>query len=282
MIDLHVHSTCSDGTFTPGQLVNLAAQQGLSAFALTDHDTVLGIDEAVTAARASKIEVVPGIEFSTEYNGCDIHVVGLDLDWHDSQFQKSLKQFQDSRTERNLKMIQKLADLGIDISPRQMKAAFGDAVMTRAHFARYLLEKGYVVDRKEAFSRYIGDQAPCFVPREKVTPAMAVRLICETKGIAVLAHPMQYPFSEPELILLLKNLRAEGLAGIEAIYSTHSHRQEAFLRTTAKRLGLAISGGSDFHGANKPDIHLGTGKGNLRIPDSVLTNLRKKNIWRKK
>ena len=281
MIDLHVHSTCSDGTFTPGQLVNLAAKHGLSAFALTDHDTVMGIDEAIAAARASRIEVVPGIEFSTEYNGCDIHVVGMDLDWHDSHFLKSLKHFQDSRTDRNLKMIQKLADIGIDISATQMSAAFGGAVMTRAHFARYLLEKGYVADIKEAFSRYIGDHAPCFVSREKVTPAMAVRLICETKGIAVLAHPMQYHFSESELTLLLRDLKTEGLAGIEAIYSTHSRKQEAFLCATAKRLGLAISGGSDFHGANKPDIHLGTGKGNLRIPDSVLTNLRKKNIWRK-
>ena len=119
------------------------------------------------------------------------------------------------------------------------------------------------------------------MPRTKVTPSMAVRLICEANGIAVLAHPMQYHFSEPELTTLLKSLKSDGLAGIEAIYSTHSRAQEASLRMTAKRLGLAISGGSDFHGSNKPDIRLGIGKGNLHIPDSVLINLRKKNTWRK-
>lgn len=281
MIDLHVHSTYSDGTCTPAELTALATKRGLSAFALTDHDTIEGIHEAVTAAKTTQVEVVPGIEFSTEYSGRDIHVLGLDLDCHNTHLQENLKQFQAARRDRNLKMIQKLADLGIDISAAQMEAAFGDAVMTRAHFARYLLEKGYVADLKEAFSRYIGDQAPCFVPRTKVTPSMAVRLICEANGIAVLAHPMQYHFSEPELTTLLKSLKSDGLAGIEAIYSTHSRAQEASLRMTAKRLGLAISGGSDFHGSNKPDIRLGIGKGNLHIPDSVLINLRKKNTWRK-
>lgn len=274
LVDLHVHSNCSDGTYTPAQLVAYAEEKRLRAFALTDHDTTAGIAEAKAAARDCGVEVIAGIEFSTEYRGKDIHIVGLDIDWQSPYFQEQLQRFRDSRDIRNEKMIRKMQKDGIDISCEQMAQEYGDAVWTRAHFARYLLEHGYVKSREEAFREYIGEQCRYYVPREKVTPVQAVHLIEQTGGIAVLAHPMLYRFSEEELDELVGVLKKAGLLGIEAIYSTHSQHDESIMRRLAKRHGLLISGGSDFHGANKPTIDLGNGRGNLRIPDEILDNLR--------
>lgn len=193
LVDLHVHSTCSDGTLTPSELVSLAKKTGLSAFALTDHDTVKGLPEAMEAGKKEGIEVLPGIEFSTEYKGKDIHIVGLEFDPDSPVFLTEIRHFQDSRLLRNRKMIEKLHDEGgIDISWEQMQEAFGEAVWTRAHFARYLLDHHYIKTMQEAFTRYVGDTCPYFVPREKVTPGQAVRLIRKTGGIPVLAHPLQY------------------------------------------------------------------------------------------
>lgn len=274
-IDLHVHSTCSDGTFSPTELVALAKKTGLSAFALTDHDTVKGVPEAMAAGKKEGIEVLPGIEFSTEYNGKDIHVVGLEFDYESPVFLEEIQRFQDSRHLRNRKMIDKLREEGgIDISWEQMEAAFGEAVWTRAHFARYLLDHHYIETMQEAFSRYVGDNCPYFVPREKVTPEQAVALIRKTGGIPVLAHPLQYHLPDGELRTLVHSLKKEGLIGIEALYSTHSQTDENYVRHLARLEGIQISGGSDFHGSNKPTISLGTGRGNLKISYDILTNLR--------
>lgn len=275
LIDLHVHSTYSDGTLTPYELAKLAKDTGLTAFALTDHDTVDGIPDALSACQEFEIELIPGIEFSTEYQGKDIHIVGLELDWKSPRFLSEVHLFQDSRNIRNRKMIAKLHDLGnIDISWEQMEAAFGKAIWTRAHFARYLKDHGYVKEMKEAFSRYIGDDCPYFVPREKVSPAQAVRLIRSTGGIPILAHPLLYRLTEEGLLTLIEELKNAGLLGIEALYSTHTPEEESFVLRLARRQGLLISGGSDFHGSNKPSISLGTGRGNLRIPYELLENLR--------
>ncbi len=273
-VDLHVHSDCSDGTMSPAELVAYACQKGLRAFALTDHDTVAGLPEAFAAAEGTALEVIAGIEFSTEYHGKDIHIVGLDIDYQSTEFCKRLTRFQDSRDIRNEKMIRKMQEDGIDISLEQMETAFGNAVWTRAHFARYLMDHGYVAEMPEAFEKYIGENCRYFVPREKVTPVQAVHLISSTGGIPILAHPMLYHLPEAEMDELLASLRKAGLIGIEAIYSTHSALDENLVRQLAKRHGLLISGGSDFHGSNKPYIDLGVGRGNLRIPYHVLANLR--------
>lgn len=275
LIDLHVHSTYSDGTLTPYELAKLAKDTGLTSFALTDHDTVDGIPDALSACQEFEIELIPGIEFSTEYQGKDIHIVGLELDWKSPRFLSEIHLFQDSRNIRNQKMIAKLHDLGnIDISWEQMEAAFGKAIWTRAHFARYLKDHGYVKEMKEAFSRYIGDDCPYFVPREKVSPAQAVRLIRSTGGIPILAHPLLYRLTEEGLLTLIEELKNAGILGIEALYSTHTPEEESFVLRLARRQGLLISGGSDFHGSNKPSISLGTGRGNLRIPYELLEKLR--------
>lgn len=273
-IDLHVHSNESDGAFSPSELVDYAVQKGLCAFALTDHDTTAGLEEAFAAAEGKPLEVIAGIEFSTEYEGKDIHVLGLDFDYRDVQFQEELQRFRDSRDVRNRKMIARLNEAGIAVSWEEMERRFGDAVWTRAHFARFMLDEGYISEMSEAFERYIGDHGPCFVPREKVTPLQAVRLVRRAGGIPVLAHPFLYHLPEASLEELVRQLKKGGLLGIEAVYSTHGRFEEEQVRQLARRMGLCISGGSDFHGSNKPSIDLGSGKGNLKIPYEILKQLR--------
>lgn len=274
-IDLHVHSTCSDGTYTPAELVEHALKMDLAAIALTDHDTADGIPEAAAAAENAGIELVPGIEFSTDYHGRDIHILGLSIHPEQEDFLRHLKAFRDSRDARNEEMTLRLQNLeGIPIHMDALKAVYGDAVLTRAHFGRWLFENGYVRSIKEAFERYIGDDCPCFVPRKRTDPRHAIQLILNAGGIPILAHPLLYHLPEPQLESLILELKEAGLQGIEAIYSSNTGMDESNMRRLARKMDLKISGGSDFHGKNKPLIEMGSGKGNLRIPYSVLTKLR--------
>lgn len=275
-VDLHVHSDKSDGSFTPSQLVDMAADKGLCAFALTDHDTTAGVKEAVAAGLQKGIEVIPGIEFSTEYHGKDIHIVGLFIDEDAPVFQAHLDKFVHARVGRNRKMCEKLRADGIDISYEKLLEAFPGSVITRGHYSRYLLDHGYVKSLPEAFDRYLGDHTKYFVPREKISPADAVRLILKVKGIPVLAHPMLYHMGRDALNQLIVTLKEAGLVGIEAIYSTHSAGEERQVRQLAAKYGLLISGGSDFHGKSKPNLEMGTGYGRLFIPEDVLTAIREK------
>ncbi len=278
-VDLHVHSNKSDGTLSPSDLVTLALAKGLSAFALTDHDTTAGIDEAMEAAEKARmqghdIEVIPGIEFSTEYEGKDVHIVGIDIDYRSEAFQKYLKDFQESRDNRNRKMCAKLSEHGVDITYEKLRAEFSNSVLTRAHYAKYMLEHGAVKSMSEAFDRYIGDRAPCFLPREKVTPSQAVSLILTSGGIPILAHPILYHMSDARLDKLVSTLKDVGLIGIEAIYSTYNSAEERQIRKLAKKYELHISGGSDFHGDTKPGLEMGSGYGKLFVPYGVLEKLR--------
>jgi len=274
-IDLHVHSTYSDGTLTPEELVILAKKQGLSAMALTDHDTIIGIEEAVEAGKKYDIEIVPGIELSAAYGAKEIHIVGLYVDYKDKTFNDMLENLRDIRNERNLKIIVKFKELGILISFDEMKQLYGNAVITRAHFADYLLAKGYIKSRSEAFERYIGENGPCFMSREKLTPEDTIRLITAAHGVPILAHPTLYHLGASEMNKLLKYLCKAGLKGIEAIYSTHSIGEEIQIKKLASENHLIISGGSDFHGTNKPYLNLGTGRGHLCVPYEVLENIKR-------
>lgn len=274
-IDLHVHSACSDGTFTPEELVEHAVRKKLAAIALTDHDTTEGIPEAAAAAEKSGMELVPGIEFSTDYHGRDIHILGLDIRPEQDDFARHLKAFRESREARNEEMAQRLRRLAdIPISLDKLRAAYGDAVLTRAHFGRWMFENGYVRSISEAFDRYIGDDCPCFVPRERTAPEHAIQLILQAGGIPILAHPLLYHLTESQLETLVLELKEAGLQGIEAIYSSNTGMDESSMRRLARKMGLKISGGSDFHGKNKPLLELGSGRGNLRIPYEILEQLR--------
>ena len=281
MIDLHTHSNRSDGSFTPSELVDLAVQKGITYIALTDHDSIEGIDEAkrraeeISSSSDTKISVIPGIEFSTDWNGRDVHVVGLNIDHTNKEFVGKLDFFLDSREGRNRKMAENLRNVGIGISYDALLKSFPDSVLTRAHFARYLYEYGYVRSTHEAFERYLGPDAPCYVPREKITPVQAVEMTLMAGGIPVLAHPLIYKFGDEKLRELIAEMKEYGLVGIEAMYSTHSSEDEEYIKALAKECGLKISGGSDFHGSNKPGIDLGTGCGNLDIPEQVWFDLSK-------
>lgn len=274
IVDLHVHSTRSDGSFTPAELVDYAMEKGLAAFALTDHDTTEGLSEALQAAKGKDIEVIPGIEFSTEYEGKDIHILGLYIDYEGKEFQKYLLDFQNSRTIRNEKMCKKLIEHGVDITYEQLQKRFPEAVLTRAHYAKFLWEEGYVSNMKEAFDKYIGDHAPCFLPREKVTPVQAVELILRAKGVPVLAHPVLYGMSNERLEALVADLKKAGLVGIEAVYSTYNSAEERQMKALAKKYDLLISGGSDFHGTTKPGLDLAVGYGKLFIPYEILEKIK--------
>ena len=272
-IDLHVHSNCSDGTFTPEELVAHALKKQLRAFALTDHDTIEGISRAEAAAEGTSLTVIPGIELSTEYQGKDIHILGLGIDPENKVFLDYLRRFQEARDLRNEKMIRRLQEYGVDITSEKMVEQFPDCIWTRSHFALYLQTHGYVKEMWDAFPKYIGNDAPCYVPREGITPRQAVQLVLEGKGHPVLAHPILYRLSPSRLESLVAGLTSAGLQGIEAIYSQNRNTDESAMKQLAKRHGLAVTGGSDFHGANKKDIDLGSGKGNLKIPYELWENL---------
>lgn len=274
-IDLHVHSNYSDGTCTPQELVAKALKVPLRAFALTDHDTTDGIDKALDAARGTGLEIIPGIEFSTTYENKDIHMLGLGIDYKNAHFQESLEDFRQSRNVRNLQMIELLQHHGIDISYEKILKEYPDScdVWTRAHFARYLLDHGYVKSRNEAFDRYLGDHACCYVPRPKVSPFQVISVIHEAGGYAVLAHPLLYGMSKARLNTLVSKCKEAGADGLEAIYSRNRWNDEAEMKQLARKYNLKITGGSDFHGENKPDIELGTRTGNLKIPYEIWSHL---------
>lgn len=274
-VDLHTHSNKSDGSLSPTALIDEAKSIGLSAIALTDHDTIDGLEEAINHGNEIGVKVIPGVELSTEYMGRDVHIVGLFIDYKNQSFLDHLKKFVDSRDERNRKMCQKLIDAGMPVIYEELIEMFGESVLTRAHYARYMLSKGYIKSLPEAFERYIGDHSPYYVPREKVTPKQGVELILNAGGIPVLAHPILYKLGKDALNKLVSELKEYGLVGIEAIYSTYTNADERTIRDLAKKYNLLISGGSDYHGAAKPGLNLGTGYGKLAVPDSVLEEIEK-------
>lgn len=279
-IDLHTHTCKSDGSYTPTELVDYAIEKGLAAVAITDHDTTEGLNEALSHAAAlkkkgfSSIEVVPGIEFSTKYENQDVHVVGLFIAYDSPVFKKALADFVDSRTNRNQKMCENLRGAGIDITYEKLRARYPDSVITRAHYASYLFEKGYVKSRQDAFSQYLGDHTKYFVPREKVTPVQAVKLILHAGGIPILAHPPLYHMGNDRLDKLTASLKAEGLMGIETFYSTYSNQDIRDMQRLAVKYDLLFSGGSDFHGTNKPGLDLGCGYGKLFVPEDLLAKMK--------
>lgn len=273
-IDLHVHSTESDGTLSPEELVRLAKEQGLAAMALTDHDTVSGLPAARMEAKKLSLELVPGIELSTDYQGTEVHILGYYFNDGNPAFLKKLDFFCAERTRRNKKMVKKLQECGFPITYEDLLIAYPNSVITRAHFARYLTEQGFVKDRNTVFQEYLGNQCRCYVPREKITPFEAIDFIHSGGGVAYFAHPILCRMNPDRLDAFVKSLTNHGLTGLEAVYSTYLPNEERCVRRLAEKYGLKISGGSDFHGANKPHICLGTGTGNLRVPYACLIQMK--------
>ncbi len=273
-IDLHVHSNFSDGTLSPSELVFHAADLGLSAMALTDHDTVAGIPEALSAASSmepeDQIRVIPGAEITAGYLGRDIHILGLFLDYRHPGLLNTLKETIHLRELRNEKMAENLRAAGIPISIEALYEMEPNTVITRAHFARFLILHGIVKNSQEAFDRYLGSDTPYYVSREYLDPGDVIRLIHDAGGIAVLAHPLLYRYSLENTELLISRMKDLGLDGLEVIYSSNTGFDEGYLRRFTNRYDLIMTGGSDYHGENKPQLELGTGKGNLKIPETLL------------
>ncbi|MBE5940169.1 MAG: PHP domain-containing protein [Lachnospiraceae bacterium] len=284
-IDLHVHSNYSDGTLSPYEILDLAIETGLVSFALTDHDTVDGVPVILDYMNSLKQNhpspysdslpiIIPGVELSCAFDGPDLHILGLNIDYKSEKLLKRLRECQNSRSERNSKMIKNMQKLGFDISEEKIYALYGkDVSITRAHFARYLTDMGYTASKDEAFDKYLGFDGPVYVKREKLSPEEAITLILEAGGHPVLAHPLLYKCDDTKLNELLKRLKSSGLHGLEAIYSLNTPEDDIYLKNLADKYELFITGGSDFHGTNKPDIKLGVGKGNLRIPAELLKNI---------
>lgn len=278
-IDLHVHSNCSDGSCTPEELVELAIQNDLVAFALTDHDTVEGVERAMKAAEEKHIQVIPGVELSCEYEISpsrkkEIHILGYNLDYNQPDLCETLDAVAKERDDRNRKMCENLNRDGYPIDYESLMERFKNTIVTRAHFARFLLEKGAISSIDSAFKKILAQDGPYFVMRKYLTPERGIQLIKKAGGIPVLAHPLLYKMSVTELHNLLTELKGYGLQGIEAMYSRNRGNDEAFVRKLASEYDLFITGGTDFHGTNKPDLEIGRGEGNLRVPVMLLENLK--------
>lgn len=279
-VDLHVHSYFSDGTCSPEQLAAMAASSGLSAFALTDHDTVAGVPRALEAGKAAGVEVIPGIEFSAIFpydnKEKDVHIVGLFLDHRDSLLLATIDKYAAARRARNEKICARFTQIGIPMTLKTLEDHFPGAILTRAHFSRYLMDNGYVSSVKEGFDRYVNEGAPCYVPKADIAPEEAVSVILHAGGVPVLAHPILYHLGNDGLRSLIERLKACGLVGIEAVYSTYTEEESLYIRSLAREYDLLPSGGSDFHGTNKPLIKMGIGMGRLHVPADICEALRKK------
>lgn len=273
-VDFHLHTTHSDGSCTPTEVVMRAHDAGVTALAITDHDITTGIAEAITAGQQYGIDVIPGIEISSLINDTELHILGYFLDWQDPELQARCQGLRDSRHRRNPKIIERLQALGIDITYDEVQALAGTESVGRPHIARVLMDKGVVTSAKEAFDRFLAEGRPAHMPRELPSPTEAIQWIKAAKGLAVLAHPTWVKTTDRPLIDLVRQLKAAGLDGVEVYYSTHAARQTREYLELAQQLGLLSTGGSDFHGVTKPDIDVGIGKGTLHIPSSLLPKMK--------
>jgi 3',5'-nucleoside bisphosphate phosphatase len=273
-LDLHLHTTHSDGSFTPTEVINLAHKAGVTALAITDHDITTGVLEATVAGQEHGIDVIPGIEISSILGSSELHILGYFLDYQDTQLNERLALLRESRHRRNPKIIERLQAAGIDITYEEVRALAGTDSVGRPHIARVLMEKRVVSSAKEAFDQWLADGRPAYVPRELPTPSEAMGWIKAAKGLPVLAHPTWVKTTEGTLTDLVRRLKADGLDGVEVHYSTHTPRQTRDYLALAKQLDLLVTGGSDFHGLTKPDIDVGVGKGALHVPGALLDKLK--------
>ena len=273
IIDLHTHSTISDGTLTPTQLVILASQKKIKAIALTDHDSVSGIEEALIASKEYSVEVVSGVELSVQYD-YELHILGLLIDHNDENLKSILGYLQENRFNRNIRIIEQLKKFNINIELSELPSQDEHSV-TRAHFARLLVEKGYCENTAAAYNKYLGFGAPCYVPRERLSVSEAIKLIHLSGGMAFLAHLNQIDIDEKQLINLISDLKEMGLDGIEGLYYEYDKEWTERCAQIADIFDLAICGGSDFHGSNKKN-ELGVGSQDRNVPYSVLKKLKKR------
>jgi predicted metal-dependent phosphoesterase TrpH len=273
VIDFHFHSLHSDGTDQPQQLAHDAEAAGLYAACLTDHDTLEGIPAFLAEQPKVKVRLLAGTELSCHFMGRSLHVLGLLVDPNDAVFQTRLKELRDRRDDRNERMVRRLQELGHPITMELIQAQAQSPLLSRVHFAKALVEVGSIRRPQEAFERLIGDGGIAFVEREELDPATAARWIREAGGVPIVAHPGRFgrhgfPWEEP-----MKALQQQGLAGFEAYYGEYNPAQQHYFLRLSEKMRMVVSGGSDYHGANKPGLKLGVGRGDLNVPDGLLADL---------
>lgn len=274
IIDLHTHSSASDGSLQPAELVRHARQKGLKALAVTDHDTIDGLEEAVAEGNRIGIEVLPGIEISADFSS-EMHILGYFINGNYSHISDVLAMLLEKRNERNPKIVRKLNDMGYEITMEEVLRQSNGGVTGRLHIAKVLLDKGYVGSVNEAFNMLLSSGRPAYFKKEKLTPEQCIGEIIAAGGIPVLAHPIYLNMVYGELDVLLEKLKKAGLMGIEAYYVDNSEEHTKTYLSLAEKHELLVTGGSDFHGSYKPDIEIGIGRGSLKVPSEVLVRLKK-------
>ncbi len=275
LIDLHTHSTASDGSESPAGIVRLAKEKGLRGIALTDHDTVSGLREFLAAAEKEEIDAIPGVELSTLLFSKELHIVGLFIAPETPELLELLERMRRGRETRNREMILKLSAAGFDVSYDELLQEAGGESIGRPHIAAMLLRKGYFKTMQDAFEQYLKRGCRCYVPRNLPEPAEAIRTIHAAKGLAIWAHPVSGQSGERAFARkMLRKLIPAGLDGVEVRYSMYSEHQSRMMDELAEAEGILKSGGSDFHGTNQPSISLGCGCGNLAVPFEYLENMR--------
>ncbi len=272
-IDLHTHTTASDGLLTPEQLIEVARSRGVGVLAVADHDSTEGVDPAMAAGAAVGIEVLPAVELNTDVPGTEVHILGYLLDYHVAWFQQVLRRLRDGRLHRAARMVEKLATLGAPIAMERVLAFAGGGAVGRPHVARALVEAGWVSETAEAFTRYIGRNGPAYVERLKVAPGEAVQIIRRAGGVPVLAHPGWLGDDA-----MVDSLIGEGLEGIEVYYPDHTPEMVDRFLAVARRHGLLVTGGTDFHGA---DLATGVPLGSQDVPPEVPRRLRERAVGRR-
>jgi len=273
MVDLHAHTTASDGSLRPAELVALAVKQGLSGLGVTDHDTTAGVPEAAAAAAAAGIDLAAGVELNVDHPA-KLHLLGYFIRHNDPALNHRLEELRTFRETRNDRIVEKMQSIGLPVTLEDVKAEAGGPVIGRPHMALALLKKGVVSSTQEAFDRYLADGALCHVPKEKLGQEEAMRLVRGAGGVPVVAHPKSLKLEGDELEAELRRLKDLGLGGVECYYSQHTPEFEAEMLSISARLGLIPTGGSDFHGLTKPDIEVGYGRGDLKVHPRLLDPLK--------
>lgn len=273
-IDLHTHSNCSDGSMTPTELVAHAAEKGLAAIALSDHDTIAGIDEAIEAGKKYGVEIVPAIEFSVQ-SATETHILGYYIDHKSELIKNALEEINKVRWQRTVNTCENLNKLGFEVTIDEALSIAPSGLIGRAHFARILAEKGYTSSVKEGFDKYLANGRPAYDGTQALTAKEAVKLINDLGGVSFVAHPHLIRLDDASLRNFLIELKQEGLCGIEGYYNEYTPEMQEYFQNLALELGLAISGGTDYHAKMKPHIEIGIGQGDMKIPYSVLENIKK-------
>ncbi len=273
MIDLHTHSTFSDGSFTPEQLAAAAAAAGLTAISLTDHDSVMGVDRFLAACSKQKVRGIPGVEISLDFPDGTMHMLGYFIDHRNPALTQHVAKLRSGREHRNREILKQVNAMGLTLTMSEVAAYAGEDNVGRLHFSQALVARGYVRTRDEAFKKYLSKGKPGYANRLRMTPAQGVEIIRNAGGLAVLAHPFTLHLGKQSLEKLVGDLAQAGLQGIEVFCPPQSPKQVKQYSSLADKFNLVATGGTDFHGAPMPDIKLGTGFGDLNVPDTVLDQL---------